>query len=91
MDNVYGSFDKTMNGKSYNQLNPHALWEVFSSIIQDSAVPDTIVDFWLGPSNGEMNRVYKGVQFVSLKGRNLKREEVFSVTVKQEGNDANKK
>ncbi len=91
MDNVYGSFDKTMNGKSYNHLNPHAVWEIFSSIIQDSDVPDTIVDFWLGPSIGEMDRTYKGVQFVSLKGMNLKREEALCVTGKQVDNEANKK
>lgn len=62
-----GLVDKENNGNSFNPLSPHALRESFGSLMINSGVPDTIVGFWLGHEIGEMNEVYKGVQFESLK------------------------
>jgi len=62
-----GLVDAENNGKSFNPLSPHALRESFGSIMINSGVPDTIVDFWLGHEIGEMAEAYKGVQHESLK------------------------
>lgn len=72
--------DEEMNGKAFNPLGPHALRESFGSIMINSGVPDTIVDFWLGHAIGEMAEAYKGVQYESLKKMYLEREHILSVT-----------
>ncbi len=43
-----GFIDDKNNGKAFNPLGPYALRESFGSILINSGVPDTIVDFWLG-------------------------------------------
>jgi len=75
-----GFIDGKNNGKAFNPLGPHALRESFGSIMINSGVPDTIVDFWLGHSIGEMAEAYKGVQFESLKKMYLEREKMLSVS-----------
>ena len=46
----------------------------------NSGVPDTIIDFWLGHSIGEMSEAYKSVQFDSLKKMYQEREKLLSVS-----------
>jgi integrase/recombinase XerD len=75
-----GLVDRENNGKSFNPLSPHALRESFGSIMINSGVPDTIVDFWLGHEIGEMAEAYKSVQFESLKQMYLERERLLSVS-----------
>lgn len=75
-----GFVDKKNNGRSFNPLGPHALRESFGSIMTNSGVPDTVVDFWLGHSIGEMAEAYKGVQFESLKRMYLEREKLLSIS-----------
>jgi len=74
-----GLIDEENNGKALNPLGPHALRESFGSIMINSGVPDTIVDFWLGHTIGEMAEAYKGVQFESLKQIYLEREKLISI------------
>ena len=74
-----GLIDEENNGKAFNPLGPHALRESFGSIMINSGVPDTIVDFWLGHTMGEMAEAYKGVQFESLKQIYLEREKLISI------------
>ncbi|MDH5734072.1 MAG: tyrosine-type recombinase/integrase [Candidatus Bathyarchaeota archaeon] len=78
-----GFVDKENNGKAFNQLGPHALRESFGSIMINSGVPDTVVDFWLGHSIGEMAEDYKGVQFESLERMYLEREHLLSISTKR--------
>jgi len=73
--------DEENNGKAFNPLGPHALRESFGSIMINSGVPDTVVDFWLGHSIGEMAAAYKGVQFESLKKMYLERERLISISM----------
>ena len=75
-----GLVDEENNGKAFNPLGPHALRESFGSIMINSGVPDTIVDFWLGHSIGEMAEAYKGVQLESLKQIYLEREKLLSIS-----------
>ena len=75
-----GLIDEENNGKAFNPLGPHALRESFGSIMINSGVPDTIVDFWLGHSIGEMAEAYKGVQFESLKQIYREREKLISIS-----------
>jgi len=75
-----GLVDEKNNGKAFNPLGPHALRESFGSLMINSGVPDTIVDFWLGHSMGEMAEAYKGVQFESLKQTYLEREKLISIS-----------
>ena len=75
-----GFIDDKNNGKAFNPLGPHALRESFGSLMINSGVPDTIVDFWLGHSIGEMSEAYKSVQAESLKKMYLNREKLLSVT-----------
>lgn len=75
-----GFIDAKNNGKAFNPLGPHALRESFGSIMINSGVPDTIVDFWLGHSIGEMSEAYKSVQFEALKKMYLDREKLLSVS-----------
>ena len=75
-----GFIDDKNNGKAFNPLGPHALRESFGSIMINSGVPDTIVDFWLGHAIGEMGEAYKSVQFDSLKKMYLEREKLLTVS-----------
>jgi integrase len=78
-----GFIDKQNNGHEFNPLGPHALRESFGSIMTNSGVPDTIVDFWLGHEIGEMAEAYKGVQFDSLKQMYLAREKLISISAQK--------
>ena len=78
-----GFIDDKNNGKAFNPLGPHALRESFGSIMINSGVPDTIVDFWLGHAIGEMSEAYKSVQFDSLKKMYLEREKLLTVSGSQ--------
>jgi len=78
-----GFVDKQNNGNGFNPLGPHALRESFGSIMINSGVPDTIVDFWLGHEIGEMAEAYKGVQFESLKQMYADREKLLSISPKE--------
>lgn len=75
-----GFIDDKNNGKEFNPLGPHALRESFGSIMTNSGVPDTIVDFWHGHEIGEMAEAYRSVQFESLKKMYLDREKLLSVS-----------
>jgi len=70
------------NGNSFNPLGTHSLRESFGSLMINSGVPDTIVDFWLGHDIGEMAKAYKTTQFESLKKMYLERESLISITPK---------
>jgi len=74
-----GFIDDGNNGQAQNPLGPHALRESFGSIMINSGVPDTIVDFWLGHAIGEQAEAYKSVQYDSLKRMYLERERLLSV------------
>jgi len=74
--------DDQNNGKAFNPLGPHALRESFGSIMINSGVPDTVVDFWLGHSIGEMAEAYKSLQAESLKKMYLQREKLISINPK---------
>jgi site-specific recombinase XerD len=76
-----GFIDKANNGNSHNPLGPHALRESFGSIMANSGVPDSVVDFWLGHEVGTLNEAYKSVQFESLKQMYLAREKLVSISV----------
>ncbi|MCJ7634671.1 site-specific integrase, partial [Candidatus Bathyarchaeota archaeon] len=76
-----GFVDRENNGNGFNPLGPHALRESFGSIMINSGVPDTIVDFWLGHEIGEMGEAYKGVQYESLRQMYLDRENLISTTM----------
>jgi len=82
-----GLVDENLNGKDFNPLSPHALRESFGSIMLNSGVPDTIVDFWLGHEIGEMARAYKGVQFEKLKKIYSEREKLLSISVPKTSQD----
>lgn len=75
-----GFIDDHNNGKEFNPLGPHALRESFGSIMTNSGVPDTIVDFWHGHEIGEMAEAYRSVQLESLKKMYLDREKLLSVS-----------
>lgn len=68
------------NGNDFNPLGSHSLRESFGSLMINSGVPDTIVDFWLGHVIGEMAEAYKTVQFESLRKMYLEREKLLSIT-----------
>jgi integrase len=75
-----GFVDETLNGKAFNPLGPHALRESFDSIMINSGVPDTIVDFWLGHEIGDLARTYKGSQYKNLREIYLEREGLLSIS-----------
>jgi site-specific recombinase XerD len=75
-----GLVNQQNNGKAFNPLSPHALRESFGSLMINSGVPDTIVDFWLGHSIGEMAEAYKGLQYKSLKQIYLDREKLLGIS-----------
>lgn len=78
-----GFVDRENNGNGFNPLGPHALRESFGSLMINSGVPDTIVDFWLGHEIGEMAEAYKGVQYESLKQMYTEREKLLSISPKE--------
>jgi site-specific recombinase XerD len=78
-----GFIDKQNNGNAFNPLGPHALRESFGSIMTNSGVPDTIVDFWHGHEIGEMAEAYRSVQFESLKKMYLDREKLISISAQK--------
>jgi len=78
-----GLVDNENNGKQFNPLSPHALRESFGSIMINSGVPDTIVDFWLGHEIGEMAEAYKATQYESLKHMYAEREKLLSVNSRE--------
>lgn len=78
-----GLVDGENNGKQFNPLGPHALRESFGSIMINSGVPDTIVDFWLGHEIGQTAEAYKGVQHESLKQMYSERERILSISPKE--------
>jgi integrase/recombinase XerD len=75
-----GLVDEHMSGRAFNPLGIHALRESFGSIMTNSGVPDTIVDFWLGHSIGEMAEAYKSIQFESVRKMFLEREKLLSTS-----------
>jgi integrase/recombinase XerD len=78
-----GFIDTENNGHEFNPLGPHALRESFGSIMTNSGVPDTVVDFWLGHEIGEMAEAYKSVQFESLKQMYAAREKLISISTQK--------
>lgn len=78
-----GFVDSNNNGKEFNPLGPHALRESFGSIMTNSGVPDTVVDFWHGHEIGEMAEAYRSVQFPSLKKMYLDREKLISISAQK--------
>jgi hypothetical protein len=74
-----GFVDESNNGHTQNPVSPHSLRESFGSILINSGLPDTIVDFLLGHEIGNMARVYKEGQFDSLKKMYLDREHLLSI------------
>jgi integrase len=78
-----GFIDTQNNGHEFNPLGPHALRESFGSIMTNSGVPDTVVDFWLGHEIGEMAEAYKSVQSDSLKQMYLAREKLVSISAQK--------
>ena len=75
-----GFVNKQNNGNSFNPLGPHSLRESFGSIMLNSGVPDTVVDFWLGHEIGEMAEAYKTMQFESVKRMYAEREKLLSIS-----------
>lgn len=75
-----GLVDKDMNGHDQNPASPHALREAFGSIMVNKGVPDSIVDFWLGHSIGEMSEAYKRQRFEEVKRMYVERERYISIT-----------
>ena len=81
-----GLIDEENNGKAFNPLGPHALRESFGSIMINSGVPDTIVDFWLGHKIGSMSNAYKKRRYAEVRRMYVEREQFISVSVPTTGN-----
>jgi len=75
------------NGNSFNPLGTHSLRESFGSLMINSGVPDTIVDFWLGHEIGDMARTYKETQFKNLRQMYLEREHLLSISASKGENE----
>jgi len=75
------------NGNSFNPLGTHSLRESFGSLMINSGVPDTIVDFWLGHEIGDMAKAYKETQFENLRQMYLEREHLLSVSASKGENE----
>jgi len=75
-----GFIDDKNNGHDFNPLGPHALRESFGSIMTNSGVPDTVVDFWLGHEIGEMSEAYKSVQFENVREMYVGREKLLAIS-----------
>ena len=91
VDSLESSRSEQHVGRLSRQLGPvlrknlsenlrNALRESFGSIMTNSGIPDTIVDFWLGHEIGELAEAYKSVQFDSLKQMYLAREKLISIS-----------
>lgn len=78
-----GLVDSENNGKDMNPVSPHALRESLGSILTNSGVPDTIVDFWLGHEIGTMAEAYKGGRFNELKTMYAQKEPLISITASE--------
>jgi site-specific recombinase XerD len=78
------------NGNSFNPLGTHSLRESFGSLMINSGVPDTIVDFWLGHEIGDMAKAYKETQFENLKKMYLEREHLLAVSSSKGENERTK-
>jgi integrase len=76
-----GFVDRTLNGKAFNPLSPHALRESFGGIMTGQGVPKTIVDFWLGHEIGGMAEAYQEAQYEDVRRMYLEREAHISVSV----------
>jgi len=68
------------NGNGFNPLGTHSLRESFGSLMINSGVPDSIVDFWLGHEVGDMASAYKQTQFENLRQMYLDREHLLSIS-----------
>ena len=75
-----GFVDENMNDMNFNPLGPQALRESFGSIMIGKAVPDTIVDFWLGHEVGAMAEAYKRGKYEDLRRIYLEREPFISIS-----------
>jgi len=75
------------NGNSFNPLGTHSLRESFGSLMINSGVPDTIVDFWLGHEIGDMAKAYKETQFKNLRKMYLEREHLLSISASKGENE----
>lgn len=71
-------------GDRFNVAGAHALRESFSSIMINDEVPDSIVDFLLGHTIGEMSKAYKTVQFDKVRRIYLEREPLLSIYPREE-------
>lgn len=78
------------NGNSFNPLGTHSLRESFGSLMINSGVPDTIVDFWLGHEIGDMAKAYKETQFENLRQMYLEREHLLAVSTSKGENEKTK-
>jgi integrase len=79
-----GLVDEANNGYAFNPLGTHSLRESFGSLMINSKVPDTVVDFWLGHEIGDMAKAYKTTQFESLKKMYAEREQLLSISAPKE-------
>jgi len=75
-----GFVSEENNGFAFNPLGTHSLRESFGSLMINSGVPDTIVDFWLGHEIGDMAKAYKTTQFENLRKMYLEREHLISIS-----------
>jgi len=82
-----GFVTKDNNGNSFNPLGTHSLRESFGSLMINSGVPDTIVDFWLGHEIGDMAKAYKETQFENLRQMYLEREHLLSISASKGENE----
>jgi integrase len=76
-----GLIDSNMNGCSQNPVSPHALRESFGKILTNKAkIPNSVVDFWLGHSLGQLAKAYMQSEKVEdLKNLYLEAEEYLSI------------
>ena len=81
-----GLVDENQNGNDFSPVSPHALREAFGSIMINKGVPDSIVDFWLGHTIGEMSLAYKRQRFEDVKEMYSKNEKFISI--EEQGNEA---
>jgi len=64
----------------YNPLSAHALRSSFSSLMWNTGVPESMVDFWLGHEVGTMAEAYKKLQFDLVRQQYLDHESHISIT-----------
>lgn len=74
-----GFLQKEDNATVINPAGTHALRKSFGSIMLNSGVPDTVVDFWLGHEVGSMALAYKRLQFEEVKKMYVGRETLLSL------------